>query len=184
MLDIELLPASAGNDAALVTETTALINRVYAEAEVGLWVDGATRTSATELAEQIRAGQIAVARMDGQIVGSVRIRRLATGEGEFAALASAPERRGLRIGRELVAFAERECRRHGATVMQLEVLVRVRGRTRPRSSSPSGTPALAIERSESAPPMRAIPTWLPCSRLPATSSSTTKTSTAAGRSSS
>jgi GNAT superfamily N-acetyltransferase len=123
MLHIELLATSAGNDAALVNEITGLINRVYAVAEAGLWVDGTTRTSAAELLGQIRAGQIAVARVDGQIVGSVRIQRLATGEGEFAALVSAPERRGLGIGGELIAFAERECRRRGATVMQLELLV-------------------------------------------------------------
>jgi GNAT superfamily N-acetyltransferase len=123
MVDVELLPASAGNDAALVDEITDLINRVYAEAEAGLWVEGAARTSAAELAGHIRAGQIAVARMDGQIVGSVRIQRLATGEGEFGALVSAPERRGLGIGGKLITFAERECRRHGATVMQLELLV-------------------------------------------------------------
>jgi GNAT superfamily N-acetyltransferase len=123
MADIELLPTSAADDAALVDAITELINRVYAEAERGLWVDGATRTSAAELAGQIRAGQIAVARMDGRIVGSVRIQRLATGEGELAALVAAPERRGLGIGRELVAFAERECRQRGATVMQLELLV-------------------------------------------------------------
>lgn len=35
---------------------------------------------------------------------------------------SAPERRGLGIGKELVAFAEQDCRRRGATVMQLELL--------------------------------------------------------------
>jgi len=123
MVEIELLPTSAGNDTALVNEITGLINRVYAEAEAGLWLDGATRTSAAELAGHIRSGQIAVARMDGQLVGSVRIQRLATGEGEFGTLVSAPERRGLGIGGALIAFAERECWRHGATVMQLEVLV-------------------------------------------------------------
>jgi GNAT superfamily N-acetyltransferase len=123
MADLEMLPTSAGNDAALVNEITDLINRVYAQAEAGLWIDGATRTSAAEVVEQIRAGQIAVARMDGQIVGSVRIQRLATGEGELGALVSAPDRRGLGIGRDLVTFAERESRRRGASVMQLELLV-------------------------------------------------------------
>jgi GNAT superfamily N-acetyltransferase len=123
MADIELLPARAENDASLVNTISELINRVYAEAEAGLWVEGATRTSAAELATQIRAGQIAVARMEGQIVGTVRIQRLETGEGEFGTLVSAPDRRGFGIGRELVAFAERECARRGATVMQLELLV-------------------------------------------------------------
>ena len=43
-------------DARLVDHLTGLINDVYAVAESGLWRDGATRTTASELAELIGAG--------------------------------------------------------------------------------------------------------------------------------
>ena len=51
---------------------TGLINDVYEVARAGLWRDGAARTTASEVAELIRAEQIAVAALQGQIVGSIR----------------------------------------------------------------------------------------------------------------
>ena len=122
-LEIELLPAAAASDGDLVDEITDLVNRVYATAEEGLWVDGATRTTTTEMAEMVADGQIALARIAGQMVGSVRIQELESGEGEFGILVADPTRRGEGIGRELVAFAEELSRRRGLAVMQLELLV-------------------------------------------------------------
>ena len=58
---VRLLEPAAVDDARLVDHLTGLINDVYEVAERGLWRDGATRTTASELAELIRAGQIAVA---------------------------------------------------------------------------------------------------------------------------
>jgi GNAT superfamily N-acetyltransferase len=118
-----MIPAAAASDAALVAAITGLVNRLYADAEKGLWVDGATRTTERAAADLIRAGQIAVARWDGQVVGVVRVRRLAGGVGEFGMLVAAPEQRGMGVGRELVAFAERWAREHGLAHMQLELLV-------------------------------------------------------------
>jgi len=129
-LEIELLPATAASDGGLVRELTDLVNRVYAMAEQGLWVDGATRTTTTEMAEMIADGQIAVARTDGQIVGSVRLQELESGEGEFGILVADPTRRGEGIGRVLVIFAEERSRQRGLAVMQLELLV-PRGWTHP-----------------------------------------------------
>jgi uncharacterized membrane-anchored protein len=60
-ITIGLLDAAAVNDAGLVDHLTGLVNDVYATAESGLWRNGATRTTASELAELIRAGEIAVA---------------------------------------------------------------------------------------------------------------------------
>ena len=67
---------------------------VYAAAEEGLWVDDATRTTTTEMAEMIADGQITVARRDGQIVGSVRVQQLDRRTGEFGLLVTDPARRG------------------------------------------------------------------------------------------
>ena len=75
------------------------------------------------MAALIRAGEIAVARSDGRIVGAVRIQRLGSGEGEFGMLVAAPEHRGIGVGRELVHFAEGWARDHGLARMQLELLV-------------------------------------------------------------
>jgi GNAT superfamily N-acetyltransferase len=122
-LVIELLAASVASDDALVAGVTDLVNRVYATAERGLWVDGATRTNPAEVAGMIGAGEVAVARVDGQIVGAVRVQQLAGGVGEFGMLVADQDRRGEGIGRELIAFAEALSRQRDLDVMQLELLV-------------------------------------------------------------
>jgi GNAT superfamily N-acetyltransferase len=130
MSAIELPAADAASDDALVGEVTDLVNRVYATAEAGLWVDGATRTNPAEVAGMIAAGEVAVARIDGQIVGAVRVQQLDEAVGEFGMLVADPARRGEGIGRELVVFAEALSRGRGLNVMQLELLV-PRGWTHP-----------------------------------------------------
>ena len=120
-IEVEML--SAGAETVIVARIAALINEVYAVAEEGIWLQDAVRTSTSEIADFIRAGEIAVSKLDGQIVGVIRIQRLPGGEGEFGMLAASPQHRGLGIGRELVRFAEKACADAGAAVMQLELLV-------------------------------------------------------------
>jgi GNAT superfamily N-acetyltransferase len=120
---IELLPAAAADDAPLMARITELTNQVYAVAEDGLWIPGATRTTLDEVVELTRAGQIAVARLSGRVVGCVRIQRLDEATGEFGMLAADPAHRGLGVGRELLRFAERKSRAEGARSMRLELLV-------------------------------------------------------------
>jgi ribosomal protein S18 acetylase RimI-like enzyme len=120
---IEMLPAAAATDVGVVAELTDLVNRVYARAEEGIWVDGATRTTTAEMAEMIAADQVAVARLNGAIVGAVRIQQLSDTTGEFGMLAADSAHRDRGIGRELVVFAEELSRRRGMAVMQLELLV-------------------------------------------------------------
>ncbi|MFJ1764120.1 GNAT family N-acetyltransferase [Amycolatopsis sp. NPDC088138] len=122
-MEIELLPPSAAGDLALIDRITALVNQVYAESEKGLWQGSTDRTSAGEVAGFVRAGEIAVARADGDFAGSVRVQRLDESTGEFGMLAADPARRGAGIGRELVRFAERASRDAGCRRMQLELLV-------------------------------------------------------------
>lgn len=122
-LEIGLLPAAAASDDALAREILDLVNRVYAVAEDGLWTEGATRTTAAEIAGMVADGQIAVARMDGAMVGAVRIQQLDAGTGEFGMLVADAAHRGAGVGRELVTFAEQLSRQRGLTVMQLELLV-------------------------------------------------------------
>jgi GNAT superfamily N-acetyltransferase len=123
VIAIQPLPAAASDDAHLVKRITDLINEVYLVAENGLWADGATRTTVDEVAELIQAGEIAVARLRGRIVGCVRVQRLDEHTGEFGMLVADPDYRGVGIGRELVRFAERKCSAEGLSTMQLELLV-------------------------------------------------------------
>jgi GNAT superfamily N-acetyltransferase len=121
--DIETVPGTMVEDQRLVDEITDLTNRVYAVAEAGLWVEGATRTTTTEVTKMIDGGEITVARVGGQIVGSIRIQRLDDRVGEFGMLVADFAHRGEGIGRELVRFAEQLSRRRGLSTMQLELLV-------------------------------------------------------------
>jgi GNAT superfamily N-acetyltransferase len=122
-IEIQPLPTAASADVAVMERIAGLINEVYETSEDGLWLDGATRTTVDEVAELTRAGKIAVARLNGRIVGCVRVQRLDGGKGEFGMLAADPAHRGAGIGRELVRFAERKSREDGLTAMQLELLV-------------------------------------------------------------
>jgi len=120
---IELLPATAADDSAMVSQLTDLINDVYKVAEDGLWIDGAARTSVVEMTELVRAGQFAVAKADGQVVGCVRIQLLDDRTGEFGMLAVEPGRRGTGLGRDLVRFAEHAVSQANRDAVQLELLV-------------------------------------------------------------
>jgi ribosomal protein S18 acetylase RimI-like enzyme len=122
-IDIRLLPPEAGDDAIVVQQIADLVNLVYADAERGLWRDGAARTTTREVTDQIHAREIAVARLDDRIVGAVRIQQLDATTGEFGMLTAHPAHRGSGIGRELMRFAERTSRATGADSMQLELLV-------------------------------------------------------------
>jgi GNAT superfamily N-acetyltransferase len=121
-LEIEFLSAAAAPDAGLVATVTGLINSVYSTSENGLWIEGTLRTSEAEVAALIRSGELATATSGDVIVGTVRAHRLDPMTGEFGMLAAHPDRRGLGIGRGLVAFAEDWARRCGLASMQLEVL--------------------------------------------------------------
>jgi GNAT superfamily N-acetyltransferase len=122
-IEIEILPEGMATDERFVEEITDLVNRVYETGEAGLWVPGATRTTSIEMREMIAAAQIAVARMDGKMVGCIRIQQLDERVGEFGMLAAHPAHRGEGIGRVLVRFAEDRLRWRGLAVMQLELLV-------------------------------------------------------------
>ncbi|MFI7000301.1 GNAT family N-acetyltransferase [Nocardia sp. NPDC050175] len=135
MVSIETLAASVAEDAALVAELTELINRVYTVAEAGIWRDDYHRTTPSELASLIRAGEIVAARSaDDRITGAVRVQQLGDGIGEFGMLVCAPDQRGTGIGRALVNFAEHWCAEQGAETVQLELLV-PRGWTHPVKES-------------------------------------------------
>jgi GNAT superfamily N-acetyltransferase len=110
-------------DGALAGELSELINEVYEVAERGLWREGFARTNEAEVAELIAGGEIAIARRDGRVVGSIRIHDVAVDASEFGLLVAAPDQRGVGIGRALVDHAERDSRERGLRAIQLELLV-------------------------------------------------------------
>ena len=120
---VRFLDPELRHDARLVEQLAGLINGVYATAESGLWRDGTTRTTASELAALIGARQIAVAARDGEIAGAVHIHDVADDASEFGMLVAAPDQRGTGVGRALLDFAERHSRKRGLRAIQLELLV-------------------------------------------------------------
>ena len=110
-------------DAGLADELAELINAIYAVAECGLWRAGMKRTTVAELADEIRAGEIVVARRDGQAVGCVRVHDVADDTSEFGILVAAPDERNTGVGRALLDHIERSSRERGMRAMQLELLV-------------------------------------------------------------
>ena len=89
-----------------------------------MWIDGATRTTADEMAALIAAGEILVARTpDRGIVGSVRLHDVAADTSEFGILVAARDQRNLGIGRALLDEVERRSRERGLAAVQLELLV-------------------------------------------------------------
>jgi ubiquinone/menaquinone biosynthesis C-methylase UbiE/GNAT superfamily N-acetyltransferase len=120
---VGLLASTACADASLVGGLAELVNRVYAVAEAGLWVEGATRTTASEMRDLIAQREVAVATIGQDVVGCVRIRELDGVRGEFGMLAVTPDRHGRGIGRALVRFAEQRSRERGHRTIELELLV-------------------------------------------------------------
>jgi GNAT superfamily N-acetyltransferase len=120
---VRFLDPAVSDDAHFLARLSGLINDVYATAEKGLWRDGFTRTTASELGELIRAREIAVATRGAQTLGSVRIHDVGDDKSEFGILVAAPEHRDAGVGRALLDFAEDRSRERGLRAIQLELLL-------------------------------------------------------------
>ncbi|HYJ69669.1 MAG TPA: GNAT family N-acetyltransferase [Nocardioidaceae bacterium] len=121
---VTLLDAAASRDTRLIEQLTDLVNDVYATAECGLWRDGFTRTTTSEVAELIADRQVAVATIaDGLVVGSMQLHQICEDTSEFGMLVADPDHRGAGIGRALLDFAEQDSRDRGLRAIQLELLV-------------------------------------------------------------
>jgi GNAT superfamily N-acetyltransferase len=123
LLTIAPFTADDAADDFAVAALADLINEVYADGERGLWIPGQTRTTIDEVVGFAGAGELWVARLDDDLVGSIRICRLDETTSEFGMLVASTKHRGIGVGRELVRFAENMARSAGDTTMQLEVLV-------------------------------------------------------------
>jgi len=134
-----LAPPECASDKQFVSHITQLVNSVYAVEEKEFWRQqaGFTRTTAPDVEQWIRDGELAIAfrpeasssiyvgaptDLDG-VLGCGHM-SLAPGSSVagFGAMACRPSSRGLGIGRALLGFAEEWAKERVATEMQLEVL--------------------------------------------------------------
>lgn len=99
-----------------------MINRVYEEAESGMWNANATRTTPGEVEELLRTSALILAEQEGAIVGCVNVKLMQAGVAEFGMLVADPAHRSKGIGTALVAGAEDWARRMKCEVMRLELL--------------------------------------------------------------
>ena len=165
-MTVELLPPHAADDAALVDDLTRRINAAYRAAEEELWVPGQERIARERVAEIVEAGELAVARINERIVGSVRVRAVEEGAGYFGLLAVEPESQGAGIGRALIAFAEDLSRGCGARWMELRLLVPREGRDAGKSRLYDWYGRLGYEEVERADFGEAHPTAVDVWRTP------------------
>ena len=122
-MTVAFLPPAAADDSALVDDLTARINAAYGAAEEDLWVPGKDRVERARVAEIVGDGEMAVARVDGRVVGSIRIREVEDGAGYFGLLAVEPAAQDRGVGGALIRFAEDVSRERGASRMELRLLV-------------------------------------------------------------
>lgn len=106
----------------LIDDLTALVNRAYALAERGLWLDGVARTNADEMSQWAVGGEMVAALNGSDLVGAVRSNHRGDGESWFGALAVIPTAAGQGLGRALVEYVERDAAQFGSHTMELEVL--------------------------------------------------------------
>jgi predicted N-acetyltransferase YhbS len=104
-------------DAAAVTR---IVNAAYDAGEAGIWRQGWKRIGPESVEALIARGEIAVARTDGKVIGSVRVLRLDEQTAELGMLSVSPEAFGTGTGRALLRFAEQV---YGTEFMHLELLV-------------------------------------------------------------
>jgi N-acetylglutamate synthase-like GNAT family acetyltransferase len=124
MSDVEVRPAT---DEALAAEVAQVINDAYGVGEAGLWRDGVLRTTAEQMAERIRAGEVLVATTNGRVVGCASVRRIDETTTEVGLISTRLDSWGGGVGSKLVQAAEDVGRSRGATTMQLKVLVPLTG---------------------------------------------------------
>lgn len=122
-IQIHWFPRHMYCDKTKMEQITNVVNDVYRESEKSLWKNEVVRTTVTEITELTENGEIAVAQLGEEIIGSVRIRRMDEHTGEFGMLAVNKRYQGKGIGRQLIDFAERECEKEQLQKMQLELLV-------------------------------------------------------------
>ena len=113
----------AAHDESLVDDLVRIIDAAYAVGEDGLWLDGASRVRADEIAAAVRSGGMLAPTRDDRLVGCAYVRPLDGRTADLGLISTAPDEWGRGIGGELIRAAEELMRARRVTEMQLELLV-------------------------------------------------------------
>jgi N-acetylglutamate synthase-like GNAT family acetyltransferase len=100
-----------------------MINQVYLQSEEGMWKEEHQRITSSRLIEIIDKRELLLAMKQNVIYGCIHLELMDEFQFKFKMLVANPEFKREGIGAVLVNFAEKEARKKGATIMQLELLV-------------------------------------------------------------
>ena len=100
----------------------ALMIYAYEVTEVEIWGENYIRMDLDEYKELIENGAIQLARLDGEIVGSIATNHLDDESFGFGLLNADFSKKGLGIGRKLISASENYARENGAKFMKIEIL--------------------------------------------------------------
>ncbi len=99
-----------------------LINRVYDDAESGIWKAGAQRTDVASVKNLLEKKLLLLAEVDGSIKGCISVEQLNADVAEFGILVVDFSVRSLGIGLNLIKAAEKWAMDKGCKIMQLNLL--------------------------------------------------------------
>lgn len=122
-IEIQMLPRNASNNIQEMERITNIVNDSFRTSEKGIWKNDTPRTTVLELTEFTSNGEIAVARLMGEIIGCVRVQEVDQETGGFGMLAVDNRYQGNGIASMLVGFAEQRFKRKQYSKMQLELLI-------------------------------------------------------------
>ncbi len=100
-----------------------LVNRVYKEAEAGIWKENAERINVQAMIKILQNQALLIAQMGIKLVGCVNVNLFNEDLAGFGMLVTDPEYRNLGIGKKLIQAAEAWAVSKGRAIMRLEVLV-------------------------------------------------------------
>lgn len=105
-----------------IERTYQLVIEAYARTEVEIWGEEYVRMPMEEYAGLLAKGEVLIARLAGEIVGTLWVHQLVGKAYGFGLLAADVKYSGIGIGRELIRHAEDLARAAGANRMVLEIL--------------------------------------------------------------
>ena len=120
---ITLDPAIIDNlSEAEIKRTHEILRHAYAVTEIDIWGENYSRVSLVEFTDLIQSGEVILARIENEIVGSIHTFEISTDSFSFGLLSVDFAHKGKGIGRMLISATEKRAIESGATFMELEIL--------------------------------------------------------------
>ena len=105
-----------------ITRAYEIMHHAYSVTEIDILGENYSRMDVDEFQELIDREELIVARIDGEIVGSIHAYSISENTYCFGLFSAAFEKKGLGIGRALITAAENTAIKNGASFMELEIL--------------------------------------------------------------